>query len=203
MRSYALAFLRWCMIGGWRLNDAKPFIAPDKFYGMLPPGARVWANQQCKMLFPTIMGTAALAFSLPPAPHTPGPGPAPRQVTPPRPLPQGSPSYTLDASAIQQLIMHASSANTTPSQDDAKKSADATDFKVSDAEKARMRAMCGLDAAAPDAAFPKWFRDLFAKNQDEKDRAHIISHAIERTFMYEDAEVPLYPSLVKMILTRK
>jgi hypothetical protein len=169
---------------------------------MLPPEARVWANQQCRTLFPTIMGTAP-AFPLPPAPTTPAPGTAPRQVTPPGSLPQGSPSYTLDASAIQQLIMHASSANVIPSQDEAKKSADATEFKVSDAEKARMRAMCGLDASAPDAAFPKWFRDLFAKNQDEKDRAHIISHAIERTFMYEDAEVPLYPSLVKMILTRK
>ena len=202
MRTHALAFLRSCMIGGWRLNDAKPFIATDQFYGMLPPEARVWANQQCRTLFPTIMGTAP-AFPLPPAPTTPAPGTAPRQVTPPGSLPQGSPSYTLDASAIQQLIMHASSANVIPSQDEAKKSADATEFKVSDAEKARMRAMCGLDASAPDAAFPKWFRDLFAKNQDEKDRAHIISHAIERTFMYEDAEVPMYPSLVKMILTRK
>ena len=202
MRTHALAFLRSCMIGGWRLNDAKPFIATDQFYGMLPPEARVWANQQCRTLFPTIMGTAP-AFPFPPAPTTPAPGTAPRQVTPPGSLPQGSPSYTLDASAIQQLIMHASSANVIPSQDEAKKSADATEFKVSDAEKARMRAMCGLDASAPDAAFPKWFRDLFAKNQDEKDRAHIISHAIERTFMYEDAEVPLYPSLVKMILTRK
>ena len=202
MRTHALAFLRSCMIGGWRLNDAKPFIATDQFYGMLPPEARVWANQQCRTLFPTIMGTAP-AFPFPPAPTTPAPGTAPRQVTPPGSLPQGSPSYTLDASAIQQLIMHASSANVIPSQDEAKKSADATEFKVSDAEKARMRAMCGLDASAPDAAFPKWFRDLFAKNQDEKDRAHIISHAIARTFMYEDAEVPLYPSLVKMILTRK
>jgi hypothetical protein len=202
MRTHALAFLRSCMIGGWRLNDAKPFIATDQFYGMLPPEARVWANQQCRTLFPTIMGTSP-AFPFPPAPTTPAPGTAPRQVTPPGSLPQGSPSYTLDASAIQQLIMHASSANVIPSQDEAKKSADATEFKVSDAEKARMRAMCGLDASAPDAAFPKWFRDLFAKNQDEKDRAHIISHAIERTFMYEDAEVPLYPSLVKMILTRK
>jgi hypothetical protein len=202
MRTHALAFLRSCMIGGWRLNDAKPFIATDQFYGMVPPEARVWANQQCRTLFPTIMGTAP-AFPFPPAPTTPAPGTAPRQVTPPGSLPQGSPSYTLDASAIQQLIMHASSANVIPSQDEAKKSADATEFKVSDAEKARMRAMCGLDASAPDAAFPKWFRDLFAKNQDEKDRAHIISHAIERTFMYEDAEVPLYPSLVKMILTRK
>jgi hypothetical protein len=63
--------------------------------------------------------------------------------------------------------------------------------------------MCGLDPSAPDAAFPKWFRDLFAKNQDEKDRAHIVSNAIERTYMYEDAEVPLYPTLIKMILTRK
>ena len=76
------------------------------------------------------------------------------------------------------------------------------EFKVSAAEKARMRTMCVLDDKASDAASPKWFRDLFAKNQYEKYRAQVISHTIEQTLLYEDDEVPLYPALVKIILTR-
>ena len=46
-----------------------------------------------------------------------------------------------------------------------------------------MQTMCGLDNKAADTAFPKWFRDLFSKNQYEKDRAHVIYHAIKHTFL--------------------
>jgi len=43
-----------------------------------------------------------------------------------------------------------------------------------------------------DDIFLKWYRDIiFAKNQDEKDKALVV---------FEDAEVPLHPSLLKMIL---
>ena len=41
MRTHALAFLRTCMIGMWRVGDTKPFMAPADFYGMLPTEARV------------------------------------------------------------------------------------------------------------------------------------------------------------------
>ena len=63
--------------------------------------------------------------------------------------------------------------------------------------------MCGLDDEAENAAFPKWFQGLFVKNQDETYQAHVISNTIERNFRYEDSEVPLYPALVKIILTCK
>ena len=76
------------------------------------------------------------------------------------------------------------------------------DFKVSAAEKVRMKVMCGLEPSAGDDAYPKWFRDIFAKNLDDKDRIIIIATAIEKSIMFEDAEVPLYPSLLKMILKR-
>ena len=63
--------------------------------------------------------------------------------------------------------------------------------------------MCVLNDESTDVALPKWFRYLIGKNQDEKYQAHIISHAIERTFLYDYAEVPLYPEFMKVILTRK
>jgi len=62
--------------------------------------------------------------------------------------------------------------------------------------------MCGLLENSGDECFPKWYRDIFAKNQDDKDKSLIIANAIGKSFMFEDAEVPLYPSLLKMILKR-
>jgi len=50
--------------------------------------------------------------------------------------------------------------------------------------------------------FSKWYRDLFAKHQDEKDKGFILAAAIDKSFMFDDAKVPLYPSIVKMILKR-
>ena len=50
--------------------------------------------------------------------------------------------------------------------------------------------------------FPKWYKGLFAKHKDEKAKAHIIATAIEKCYIFDDAEVPLYPTLVKKILKR-
>lgn len=67
-------------------------------------------------------------------------------------------------------------------------------------EKALMRSMCGLDEDSPDAAFPKWYKDIFKKHQDNKDKSNIVCTQLESTYILEDGEVPLYPSLIKMIL---
>ena len=50
--------------------------------------------------------------------------------------------------------------------------------------------------------FPKWYKGLFAKHKDEKAKAHIIATAIEKCYIFDDAEVPLYPTLVKNIVKR-
>jgi len=72
-----------------------------------------------------------------------------------------------------------------------------------DWERARMQRICGLpDGCGEDESFPKWYRDIFAKNQDDKDKSLIITNPISKSFMFEDAKVPLYPSLLKMILKR-
>ena len=41
---------------------------------------------------------------------------------------------------------------------------------MSDAEKGQMKAMCGITSrTVSDEGFPKWYRDIFNKNQDKKD----------------------------------
>jgi len=45
-------------------------------------------------------------------------------------------------------------------------------------------------------------QDIFARNQERKDKALVVANAISKSFIFEDAEVPLYPSLLRMILKR-
>ena len=72
--------------------------------------------------------------------------------------------------------------------------------KVSTMEIKHMKIMCGLKEVDAEETLPKWYRDLFHRHQDEKDKQNIITSAIKQTSFFEDAEVPLYPALVKMIL---
>ena len=65
-----------------------------------------------------------------------------------------------------------------------------------------MRRMCGLEADAGDECFPRWFRDIFAKHQDDVSRAQLIAECIEAMWILEDTEVLLYPALLKTIRTR-
>ena len=68
--------------------------------------------------------------------------------------------------------------------------------------KSRMLRMCRLPDAAGDECFPKWFKDMFGKHMDEVTKGMSIATAVERNFVIDDAEVPLYPALTKIILKR-
>ena len=65
-----------------------------------------------------------------------------------------------------------------------------------------MLRMCGLPDEAGDECFPKWFKDMFRKHMDEVTKAMSIATAVERNFVIDDAEVPLYPALAKTIMKR-
>ena len=54
MRNHALAFLRTCMTGIWRVSDTKPFMAPADFYRMIPTEARVWGAKIFARLLPQL-----------------------------------------------------------------------------------------------------------------------------------------------------
>ena len=43
---------------------------------------------------------------------------------------------------------------------------------------------------------------MFVKHQDENDKAQVITTAIEKCYIFDNAEVPLYPTLVKPIAKR-
>ena len=189
-----LAFCRSCMVGTWRQTDHKPFLDSANFNAILPPQGRTWGLNRFRSLFPTI--------------HTPGiqQPPAAQELAPAQPPPPNAapPQPTLgqlDARALIQLLQqHAAPAQA--AGDEEKKDEENVLPKVSDMEQKQMTIMCGLEEDAPVASLPKWYRDLFKKNQDDKDKSNIICAQLESTYILEDGEVPLYPALIKMIQKR-
>ena len=187
----ALALCRSCLVGNWRNNDEKPFLDANPFTTLLPAPARTWAANTFRSKFAALI----------PAP----PGlPPPVQPANPPGLPNGQGQlFQLDAAAIQQLLQAHAAGPPTHDHGEEKKDEDPSGLtKVSHREQERMKIMCGLPETADEAAFPKWYRDIFEKNHDEKDKIDIICSQVEASYFYDDAEVPLYPALAKMILKR-
>ena len=206
MRTHALAFLRTCLVGQWRQSDAKHTATQAEFFCMLPREARLWAQSRFHQLFPALTEARqternqTTQVPLPPAPDGTTPPTPPRHPYQPQ---TGQQIFHLDADALKAFLahQHLTPQGTVTPAETPNGSPDGT-FKVSDAEKSRMRRMCGLDDDAGDECFPKWFRDIFAKHLDDVARAQVIAEAVEQSWILEDAEVPLYPALVKTIIKR-
>ena len=193
-------FLHTCMIGQWRTADIKPFLPAEQFHRMLSREARLWAATQMDKLLPEL--------SLAPAPVTPARGPPPGGL---QYRPQGGAGgadnanqvargmIQMDAATLRDFLTkapgHRAPAPVTPEE---------ATFKVSAAggEKARMRAMCGIASDSGDECLPKWFRNFFTKHQDDISKSPIIAEVVNASWVLDDAEVPLYPSLLKSIQTR-
>ena len=187
----ALSLCRSSLVGSWRNNDEKPFLDTNPFTVLLPAPARTWAANTFRSKFADLV----------PAP----PGAAPplqaalNQVAPPG---QGQ-LFQLDVAAIQQLLQAHANGQRNQGHVEEKKDEDPSGLaKVSAREQDRMKGMCGLPDTADEAAFPKWYRDIFEKNHDEKDKIDIVCSQVEASYFYDDAEVPMYPALAKMILKR-
>ena len=173
---------------------------------MLTQEARLWATLRFQQLFPTLAGAQQ------PAPQqttqVPLP-PTPVGITPPTPPRTtnhnhaGHQVFQLDAEALKLLLacQQTNQPGTVTPADSPNCSPDGT-FKVSEAEKSRMKRMCGLDEAAGDDCFQKWFWDIFAKHLDDVARAQVIAEAVDQAWILEDAEVPLYPALIKTIIKK-
>lgn len=75
--------------------------------------------------------------------------------------------------------------------------------KVSTDEKKRMKVYCGLDENAVEEMFPAWFRRTNSdKNQDDKDKHHVLRELFKDCRIFKDVETPLYVELAKMIIKR-
>ena len=53
MIEHALEFInKACMVGGWRIEDIKPFVPHNEFFGMVHSTARLWANSMFAVITP-------------------------------------------------------------------------------------------------------------------------------------------------------
>ena len=98
--SHALTCMCSCIIGKWRLIDAKPFLPQLKLFGILPSDARQWAHSQfINILFTQHIGMVGKQC------HTRTwnqQSPTNRQHIPPLKInTAGIPVYQIYASAIQ------------------------------------------------------------------------------------------------------
>ena len=196
MLDHAIAFLRSCLIGKWRLHDNTPSTSPAEFTTMPHQEARRWATSRCRALFPAIMAP----HPLPPPPALGAP-PLPPAGAPPVLVQHGAggagaPVFNMDATALREFFALA----TQGQHAEEKKDDAAGELKVSELEKQHMRTMCGLPVGSE--AFPGWFKALHGKHLDDKDKINIIAETLQHTSNYEDAEVPLYPTLLKTIKAR-
>ena len=196
MLDHAIAFLRSCMIGKWREGDRKPFQRPTFFTDMPSQEARLWAQQRSKALFPTLHHPAPLPPP-PPLLAPPQPRGAPPVMVQHGPGGAGAPVFNLDAAALREFFQFTTRQNREP--EEKKEEVDA-EFKVSELEKQNMRTMCGLPVDSE--AFPAWFKAIHKKHLDDKDKLNIIAETLRTTNNYEDADVPLYPALLKTIKAR-
>ena len=55
--------------------------------------------------------------------------------------------------------------------------------------------MCGQLEDADDSVLPAWYGLLFQRNQDKKDKDHIIGEFLASKAQFEDVKIPIYPEL--------
>ena len=187
LKAHALALCRSCIVRQWRNTDTKPFISAQDFNQLMPAQGRTWGQRKFRTFFPTLQVG-------PPVP----PSPVQAAAQPPA-GPAAQPIFQFDVAVFQQYLAQQRE-GAMQFEDKEKDDKPAGLAKVSTMEIKHMKIMCGLKEVDAEETLPKWYRDLFHRHQDEKDKQNIITSAIKQTSFFEDAEVPLYPALVKMIL---
>ena len=177
MLSHAKAFLRTALVGPFRASDVKPYVNTADWTALPPSLAKEWRRERITTLFPSLF------------PSTPTHS-APTQATP-------AASTELFASLLREFQASVVTPSNTPLPNKPEASTSGSEF-----EKNLLKIMCGHDIACDDTVLPQWYASLFQKNQDRKDKDHIVGALLARKSRFEDVTLPVYPELKKMILER-
>ena len=185
--THAKSFLRSVLVGGYRASDNKPYTTLDKWTAMVPMEAKRWKNHQANTLFPAIFTP------------TQGQQPPQNHTTPPL-------QHTTQTAILETMLLELQRQRTakhTSSQHEEKKDEATDDLqKVSILEKTYLKRMCGIPEQSGDECLPSWYQDLFRKYQDDKDKELIIAETLNTNNRFDDADIPIYPELRKMIMKR-
>ena len=186
MLKHASAFLRSVLVGPYRNDDNKPHIPLTEWNSMIPRHAKLWRKEKVEHLFPSIFITPAL-----PSTH---PTTAPTNTN-------NDTNAVLIATLLAEL-QKTKATKPTCAEEEKKEENQSPTAKVSTFEKSILKTMCGIPQDCDDDILPTWYIHLFRRHQDDKDRDHIVAETLNGTARFEDAEIPVYPELKKMILKR-
>ena len=181
MLLHARSFLRTALVGPFRANDEKPFVSAATWSAMPPSLAKEWRQERITSLFPSIFP------STPPA------------TTPPTPVLTSSP---MQEAFFTNLLRDFKSSMLPDNGTASSTTTGAATSTGSEFEKTLLKKMCGQDPACDDSVLPSWYSLLFQKNQDKKDKDHIVAELLAGSARFEDVDIPIYPELKKMILER-
>ena len=155
-------------------NNPSPSLSIKDISGAPPNGAKQWAQHHFNDMF--------LALSPPQKQHTPPP-----------------PTDTL--SAVLASVIPALTSQRQRTIQEEKKEED-TPLNMSTKERNQLGLMCGLLDGSEIDIMPQWIQDCAEKGTSDPYRYNILRVHIANHFKYEDAEVPLTLSLLKMIVKR-
>jgi hypothetical protein len=175
MLQHAINFLAACLTGH-NIGDNTSRLSQNVLINPIPPEARRWAKDKFSKAFPTLH------------PQT--------LATPPTDIAAllahfaNNPPPTTNRPAMQTI------------QNEEKKDEDETVLGMSKLEFDSTLAMCGLPPESDPNLLPEWFTQCAEKGMTEHYRMTVIRSHITNNQVYEDSEVPLTSTLLKMASKR-
>lgn len=197
MMEHARTFVKAMMVGPLRQNDPKPYMAPGTWNTGPHVDAKRWRTAQCNKFFPTIFQ---------PEVQSPQRGTATPDLCSPERIAREC-SKEIIREVFREWYPEEFRARAKPptpaKQPEVVDLSNDTEKKVSELELENMRKMCGQQPLCDISMLPTWFQHLFLKNQDDKDRDMIVAQTLSQSPRFDEAKIPIYPELKKMIMSRK
>lgn len=183
MFAHLRAFLRTCLITHNNSKVPRPFVKNDTFFKAPPQHALEWAVARFKALMPSSAAPVGAATT-----HA---GDLP-------------PNLAKLVETMFTLHANTSGTPTKAAGSDEKKDDETVDAAcglADDELKAALR-MCGKDEDGDGSALPTWWTKVASKKLGKNFKLNFIRDAIEKTVVYEDAEVPITQVMLKQILEK-
>ena len=172
MYTHLRHFLRSCL-QTHNKTAHNPSIPLENFAATPSTAARQWAKSKFSQMFPTL--TEA---TLPPQ------------------------QETITAALLRDLIQLRQPQAPAPATATADKKDEETLLNMSQKEQQQLCKMCGLSLDAQIDDLPAWVVDCAAKNTTDTFRMQILRKQIMKSTFYDDADVPLTNTLLKMAVKR-
>ena len=173
MFAHLTGFLCACLTGH-NQNDHCPRIPQNIVVATAAPTARRWAHTKFQRAYPTLV---------------------------PQPAANAAPGNA----DIAAILAHLTAQQNRPREPQEEKKDDTNEDALSNMSNLELETtirMCGLPVGANPTLLPEWFTMCSSKNMNDNFRSTILRKQITTNFRYEDADVPLTNTILKMAVKR-